>query len=99
MSDVVELAGPTMVGPERCGYAVIVEGRVIPRLHCHDLGERIEIVLDGRFSLTVRRDEAYRIAWMLAHALAIGAGYSHLGADGRDRPFAPELKQWEPSDA
>jgi hypothetical protein len=79
---------PSIIGPERCGNVVIVEGRAIPLLICHDRGDDIELVLDNRFSITVPKP-AYDIAWMVATALAIGAGYSHIRAENKDQPFAP----------
>lgn len=80
----------TMKGPELTGHSVIVDGRVIPRLRMHDLGDNIELVLDNRFGITIPRDYAYQVAWGLANALAIGEGYPFLGAESKDRPFAPE---------
>jgi hypothetical protein len=84
-----ERAAPSVVGPECSGHSVIVEGRVIPRLHCRERGDEIELVLDGRFTITVPREQSYSVAWLIATALAIGAGYSHLGAESKDQPFAP----------
>lgn len=92
VSDVVDFPqAPSIVGAERCGHAVIVEGRAIPGLHCHAWGEEVELVLDERFALTLPKAMAYQIAWFVANALAVGAGYSHLGAVSKDRPFAPEV--------
>ena len=82
---------PSVVGPAFSGHRVIVDGRVIPRMKCHQHGEEITLVLDGRFSIVVRAAEAHNIAWMIANALAIGAGYSHMGADAPGRPFPPGM--------
>jgi hypothetical protein len=82
---------PSIIGPLRRGHAVIVEGRAIPRLHARELDDEIELVLDERFSVTLPKEMALPIAWLVAHALAIGAGYSHLGAEVRDQPFAAEV--------
>lgn len=81
--------GASIVGPPRTGNAVIVDSRVIPQLHCYEHGENIEIILDGRFSVTVPALLAYEVAWMIANALAIGSGYPYMGAETKDRPFAP----------
>lgn len=95
MSDVVTFpsppSAPSIVGPERRGHAVIVEGRAIPKLHCHERGEEVELILDERFSLSLPKAMAHQIASFVANALAIGAGYSHSGASTKDRPFAPEV--------
>ena len=55
-----------LVGPAVVGNKVIVDGRVIPRMLCRDLGERIEFIVDGRFSFTFPREWAYLAASMAA---------------------------------
>ncbi len=67
---------------------VVVDGRVIPNLTGRQEGDFAELVLDRRFGITVPIELAHGVAWMIANALAIGAGYSHLGAETKDRPFA-----------
>lgn len=81
---------PSIIGPARGGNVVIVEGRVIPGLHCYDRGDAVELILDRRFSITVPKP-ACDVAWLVANALAIGDGYSHLAAENKDRPFAPQV--------
>lgn len=77
-----------LVGPiER--YAVQVDGRIIPRLTGRPDGDRIMLIVDGRFSASFMPDDATQAAWLIAQALAIGAGYSHLGAETKDQCFAP----------
>lgn len=80
------------LGPERRGRAVWVDGHVIPNLHAHDRGEMVEFVLDERFSFEFPREWSKLVAAAMAQAMAIGAGYPHLGAKSKDRPFAPEVK-------
>ncbi len=95
MSNVTEL--PTkdviagMLGPERSGHSVIVAGRLIRGMVAYDRGAEIEFVLDGRFSYSFPRAIALLAASFAAQAMAIGSGYSHLGAATKDRPFAPEV--------
>ncbi|WP_162685481.1 hypothetical protein [Roseovarius amoyensis] len=96
MTDTVELhpgqSGMVELGPELSGSSVIVEGRLIPRLTARDRGgDEITIVLDGRFSIDIPRERSGQICWMVANAMAIGAGYPSLSADGADRPFAPRI--------
>jgi hypothetical protein len=94
MADVVRFPPPegprSIIGPPLSGNRVIVEARVIPRMRAHDTDAGIEIILDGRFSITISKDDAYPVAWMIAQALAIGQGYPSLNAPNKDCPFAPE---------
>lgn len=80
-----------MMGPKHTGRCVIVEGRAIPGLTMHEEGDAISFVLDNRLSISVPRDTAPQIAWFVASALAIGQGYTHIGAANKDRPFAPQV--------
>lgn len=78
-----------LIGPFET-YRVQVDGRIIPRLTGYREGDKIALVVDGRFSASFREDDAQQAAWLIAQALAIGAGYSHLGAENKDQPFAPQ---------
>lgn len=77
-----------MVGPFE-EFRVIVEGRLIPRLTAYKDGEKIGLVVDNRFSVSLSERDARSVAWLVANALAIGSGYSHIGAMNKDQPFAP----------
>lgn len=79
-----------MQGPERVGNTVIIDGRAIPKLHMHDNGDEVEFVLDGRLAFGFPREWAYLAATFAANAMAIGSGYSFIGAETRERPFAPK---------
>lgn len=81
---------PNIIGPQRSGNAVIIEGRKIPHLHARDMGDRIEFVLDERFAIDVPKDIAHTIGWFVANAMAVASGYSFMGAESKDRPFAPQ---------
>jgi len=81
----------SIVGPSLRGNKVVVAGRVIPHLTCHELEDHVELILDGRFSLTVSERDAYPVAGFMANALAIASGYPSAGATSRDRPFAPQI--------
>lgn len=74
-------------------WHVQVDGRIIPRLTGFPEGDRIALVVDGRFSASFAKDDAYQAARLIANALAIAEGYSHLGAETKDRPFAPQGMQ------
>ena len=99
MADVIEFSGgfkgsPAdpenwMIGPFEY-HQVMIDGRVIPRLTAYRDGDmKIGLVVDGRFSQSLPVEMAHGVAWLLANALAIGEGYSHLGAENKDMPFAP----------
>lgn len=68
---------------------VIIEGREIPRLRAINDGDEVSLILDGRFSINVPQAYGSRVAWLVANALAIGAGYPFLGATSKEQPFAP----------
>ena len=85
-----------LIGPFE-EWRVVVDGRVIPRLTGFYDGDRIALVLDGRFSHSFRKEDAYSAAWLIANALAIGEGYSHLGATSKSQqPFAPQAMEISP---
>ena len=71
---------------------VVIEGRLIPRLSANESADgSVELVLDGRFGVTFPDPGmASQAAWLIANALAIGEGYSFLGANDKNHPFAPE---------
>jgi hypothetical protein len=95
MSDdnVVQLQQPEppelLIGPFKV-WKVQVDGRIIPRLTGFHDGDKIAIIVDGRFSHSFAKEDAYQAAWLIAQAMAIGQGYAHLGADNKERPFAPQ---------
>lgn len=77
-----------LVGPFK-EWRVQVDGRIIPRLTGHKDGDKIALVVDGRFSASFAEDDAHQAAWLIAQAMAISEGYPHLGADEKRQPFAP----------
>ena len=84
-----------LVGPFE-EWRVQVDGRIIPRLTGYHDGDRIALVVDGRFGASFSKDDAYHAAWLIAQALAVGEGYSHLGAASKEKPFAPRGMQLVP---
>jgi hypothetical protein len=79
---------PLLIGPFS-EFRVILDGRVIPRLTAIKDGDKISLMVDHRFAASFSEDDARSAAWLIAQALAIGAGYPHLGAETKDQPFAP----------
>lgn len=88
---------PLLEGPFQV-WRVVVEGRFIPRLTGYHDGEgRIALVVDNRFSATFAEEDARQAAWLIAQALAIGAGFTHLGGSrGDNTPFAPGAMRFSP---
>lgn len=87
--NVVKINEPIdILGPERRGHSVIVDGRVVPFLHAHDGGDSWRLVLDGRFRASFPKDR-HDLLWFLANAMAVAAGYPCLEAEAKHRPFAP----------
>lgn len=84
-----------LVGPFEY-WAVKVRDRRIPGLtgrHTADGG--INFIVDERFmGGPFYGEAASQVAWLLAQALAIGAGYSNFEADAKGSCFAPELHQF-----
>jgi hypothetical protein len=78
-------------------YRVVVDGRSIPKLTGRENGDTVDFTLDHRFGLTVPKELAHQVAWFVANAMAIGAGYSHLGAESKQKPFAPRIGQLGPA--
>lgn len=69
---------------------VVIEGRVIPNLTAIREGENVALVVDNRFSISLPKDRAYDVAWLVANAMAVGAGYPCLSSETKERPFAPQ---------
>lgn len=71
--------------------AIIVEGRMIPLLTGHtEDDQNTWLVVDRRFSISVPNELAHQVAWLLANAIAVASGYTHLGATSKnEKPFAP----------
>ena len=72
-------------------HEVVVEGRVVPFLRADPLdGGHIDLTLDRRFGLVLTVAEAERFIPFLAHAIAVGLGYtSHPSAEREPNPHHP----------
>lgn len=71
---------------------VVIEGRNIPYLTAKKVGEdRVELIVDRRWSATFATADAYQVAWLMANAMAVASGYPWLGADSKQMPFAPKV--------
>jgi hypothetical protein len=79
--------------PKPLGTPAVVDGRVIRQLMVSQKGNRVHLQLDGRLGIDIPSELAVDVCWLIANALAIGAGYSHVGAESRAQPFAPVCVQ------
>lgn len=104
MSNVVEFPPadepPALfIGPFK-SYCVVVDGRIVPHLtgREHQNGGA-SLIVDNRFcgDFSTMAD-ARQAAWLIAEAMAITAGYSHFGAESKDKPFAPKSVCISPPD-
>lgn len=68
---------------------VVLEGKLIPKLTAQREGDNISLCLDNRLSIAVPKEAAYDVAWLVANAMAIGAGYPCFTADRKTEAFAP----------
>lgn len=70
------------IGPFETHH-VAVDGFLVPCLtvmpHKGEADGLVDVVLDGRYSVTCEPDEAKKWIWIIANAMAIGAGYSSFG--------------------
>jgi hypothetical protein len=79
-----------MIGPFEILHCVI-EGRRIPRLTACKTDAGINLIVDGRMGIMVPPELAEDVAWLVAQALAVGAGYSNLEAENQNRCFTPKV--------
>lgn len=80
---------PLLIGPFET-YHVMVDGRVIPRLTGWREGDKTWLCVDRRFGGEFSTEEdARQAARLIAEAMAVAEGYTHMGAQTKDRCFAP----------
>lgn len=75
------------IGPTVASHVVAVDGYRVPYLTANPTNAtrtEWELVLDGRFSLTVKHDDIEPVVWFIANAIAVGAGYNKHG-DGSEK--------------
>ncbi|HEV2674175.1 MAG TPA: hypothetical protein VGV37_06495 [Aliidongia sp.] len=96
MADIVEFPvlepkADFLIGPFEY-WPVVLDGVMIPNL----TGQRVDqdlvnLIVDGRFCVCLPEDRARDVAWLVAHAMAVSAGYTHFGAQEKGRPFATKV--------
>lgn len=74
-----------LIGPFAGTHKITIDGFHVPHIEAHPKRESdsVDLVLDGRFSITATQAEVERWGWFLAQAMAIAAGYSSHGEDSR----------------
>lgn len=80
--------------PPRTERLITIDGYAVPMLEAFetDNGTKTNICLDHRFGITIPADIAQEVLWLLANAVAIGAGYSCHGENSRiANPFKVQV--------
>jgi hypothetical protein len=67
--------------PPRTTREVTIDGFAVPHIEARESEDGLDchIMLDGRFGGIIPAVKAQEVLWLLANALAIGAGYSCHG--------------------
>jgi len=76
--------------PPRISREITLGGYAVPHLEASETKDGLEchICLDQRFGAVVPAEYAQPVLWLIANALAIGAGYSCHGENSRiSNPF------------
>lgn len=82
-----------LIGPFQ-EHRVVVEGRLMPLLTGFREGDKIWLVVDNRFACgPFGEEEAHQAALLAGQAMAVTAGYPHLGAASKEQPFAPQCSE------
>jgi hypothetical protein len=82
--------------PPRTAREVIVDGFAVPNLEARESkdGLSCDIMLDHRFGVTVPANLAQQVIWLIANAMAIGAGYSCHGENSTEvNPFKVRVSE------
>jgi len=65
-------------------WRIKLDGYRVPKLSGRaDSNGVFHLCLDHRFGIEIPEDYAYQVVWLIANALAIGAGYSCFGENSR----------------
>lgn len=88
--------------PPRVERAVTIDGYAVPKVEARETntGLTTDICLDGRFGIQIPAEYASCVIWMIANAMAIGAGYSCHGKNSAAvNPFNVLLSELTPTEA
>jgi hypothetical protein len=80
--------------PPRSVREVTLDGDAVPGIEAREVnhGTECNVFLDGRFGITIPAEHAQSVIWLLANALAIGAGYSCHGENSVYKPNPYKVK-------
>lgn len=84
--------------PPREQREVTLDGYAVPKVEAREVNERRDcnIFLDGRFGITIPAGHAQEVIWLIANAMAIGAGYSCHGEHSQPtNPFKVKVMEVE----
>lgn len=70
-----------MMGPDRFGASIIVDGHEVPNMYMVDHGETVDLVFDGPVIYSMPREIFPLVASACAKAMAVGAGHSHVSSE------------------
>ncbi len=82
--------------PPREQRQVTLDGYAVPKVEAREVndGRDCNIFLDRRFGITVPAEHAQQIIWLIANAMAIGAGYSCHGEHSQPaNPFKVKVME------
>lgn len=74
--------GIQSIGPFEL-YRIVVDGYQVPRLTGRLINGMWHFTLDSRFGCDVPEEYGHGVAWMIASAMAIGAGFTCFGENSR----------------
>ncbi len=80
--------------PAKSVREVTIDGYAVPLIEAREVnhGTQTNIFLDSRFGITIPAEYAQSVIWLLANAMAIGAGYSCHGENSVYKPNPFKLK-------
>jgi len=85
--------------PPRIAREVTLDGYAVPFIEAKEVddGRNINIFLDNRWGITIPAEAGEQVIWLLANALAVGAGYSCHGENSvwRPNPFRVKVAEIE----
>ncbi len=81
-----------MMGPDRFGSSIIIDGHEVPNMWMVDRGETVELVFDGPVIYTMPREFFPLVASACAKAMAIGAGHAHISSThASTKAYGPQV--------
>lgn len=76
--------GLQAIGPFEL-YRIVVDGYQVPHLTGRPIDGMWHFTFDSRFGCDVPEKYAHGVAWMIANAMAVGAGFTCFGENSKPR--------------